>query len=410
MNRNIPLDYYRHTISKPDVIQFNENYSHFLVIDSRERNKFLFPNSNNYTVGLSNMYTDVIEVELLSVNYKNPTYLINNSNNTLYLSFNSNDLVIKIPNGDYTVTQLTDTINQFLLLAKNLFPISSDITIQINYDPIKDNFYFIVFDSVTPSNIFPSLDFSVDFKGDQIFYPMNLFGNYPTTPSEKSTQNIFEYITNSIGKVIGFSPTTFNNQIQTISMLLDLPNTLITFVGLESNLNILEQIININNINTRISYSDGVNTDNIPISDITGYVRNSPTSLTIKVPTTTLTNAITSNVIIYTNMLLGDLRKIMETDNLILLEIEPLSKLESNIKIIQNSLAKISTDDSSYKFTEFNKKNCNIVFFNPPVRIDRLAIRFKDINGNIIDTNSYDNTIHLAITTLNKNKTIETVR
>ena len=68
-----------------------------LVVDSRDRNKELYPNPNNYVIQLPR-YKDVLSVELIGADVPHTGFNIDSSNNILYLAF-TQDMFIKYYNG-----------------------------------------------------------------------------------------------------------------------------------------------------------------------------------------------------------------------------------------------------------------------------------------------------------------------
>ena len=79
-------------------IDENDKLTDILVVDSRNRDKFKFPNSNKYTYHLSEEFKRVYEIELLHTMVPKSQYLINDYNNTLYINLENNYYELNIKN------------------------------------------------------------------------------------------------------------------------------------------------------------------------------------------------------------------------------------------------------------------------------------------------------------------------
>jgi hypothetical protein len=89
-NHQYPITGIVDTFTKPYTNKESINISTKTVnyiIDSRDRNKQLYPSPSNYEVDLSEEYRDVKEIELLSVQLPKITYTINKNNDQFKLYF-----------------------------------------------------------------------------------------------------------------------------------------------------------------------------------------------------------------------------------------------------------------------------------------------------------------------------------
>jgi hypothetical protein len=77
-----------------------ENY---IVVDSRDRDYSIFPNSNNYTINLFKTYRNVVKIELVAVMIPKSEYNINNGNCSLTLTINSVTQILSLRPGQYTI-------------------------------------------------------------------------------------------------------------------------------------------------------------------------------------------------------------------------------------------------------------------------------------------------------------------
>lgn len=83
-----------------------------LSVDSRERNSQKYENPNSYVISMNEPINDVVSVELLSTIVPFTRYLIHSHNNRLHFKKGDGvEEVITIPEGDYNVDQLAETMN-----------------------------------------------------------------------------------------------------------------------------------------------------------------------------------------------------------------------------------------------------------------------------------------------------------
>lgn len=152
MNVNIDEQILRqYNVIKPPIIQDVESNLLYtrIVVDSKERDINLYPNPNSYYINLDDDIDDVIEVKLISADVQLNSYLINENNKVLKITYNGTPNTINLNVGDYTGSSLASMIQSKL---------NSDImnVFTITYDNIKDNFVFLA-DNV----------FSLDFTGSK---------------------------------------------------------------------------------------------------------------------------------------------------------------------------------------------------------------------------------------------------
>jgi hypothetical protein len=97
-------DYAKYSVIKPpsDFHGDNEKYTR-IVVDSRIRNKSLFPNPNDYEVPFDDDINDVIRAQLIYIDLPFSTYLINSSFNTIVINRGSSDGVATLSVGDYEI-------------------------------------------------------------------------------------------------------------------------------------------------------------------------------------------------------------------------------------------------------------------------------------------------------------------
>lgn len=120
--------------SKPDF----EVYKRFtrVVIDSKDRDTDLFPNTNAYEITLDDDIEDVLQVQLLNIDIPLSTYLVNNHFRTFLVS-TSNAIQyteVTLDIGNYSDTELA------IELEKALNTAFSGDTFRVEYVKKTDNF------------------------------------------------------------------------------------------------------------------------------------------------------------------------------------------------------------------------------------------------------------------------------
>ncbi len=110
--QQVNTDYDPLIIKAPTRNKTHGSISKHLVIDSRDRDYLLYPNSNKYRMELQTEYLNVTSLELTLAQIPNTFYNINQSNNLFYISDSPSNIVsIEIPEGQYNNQSLLDTLN-----------------------------------------------------------------------------------------------------------------------------------------------------------------------------------------------------------------------------------------------------------------------------------------------------------
>lgn len=102
-----------------------------VIVDSRIRNKNLFPSQNSYDIQFDDDINDVSKCELIYADIPMPLYLINKNFNTITFTINAITYNIILESGDYSISELatalqTQMANEFI----------------VEYVPRTDNFRF----------------------------------------------------------------------------------------------------------------------------------------------------------------------------------------------------------------------------------------------------------------------------
>lgn len=128
-------------IRPPQSVQENKRTIR-MVVDSRDRDTNLFPNSAKYDIKLDEEIEDVVAVELLSAHVPFSGYLINKNNQQFKLSIPSAsfDSTIVVETGDYTALQLSTAVND--AITSTLTAAGVAVTFVVSYDERKDGYVF----------------------------------------------------------------------------------------------------------------------------------------------------------------------------------------------------------------------------------------------------------------------------
>ena len=399
MSGNIKThDYYNHVITTPSNIKRFSNYTNIMVVNSENRNKYLFPNSNSYVVEVEETLGDIIEIELISLDYEYNRRLFDNTNNEIYITHEQDNITysISIPQGYYNTTQ--QVVNNFNnVYNKNMETLTHSISLK--YSELHKAFYFINLLNQNQNG-----EFKILYKGNEIAFPSNTYG------SIINDTDVYAYKNNTDGSYLGFSQNDFSNKLNTLTLGIEnLQNNIYHLTIGFLNENALKQLVNI--INTAdsdmvlnfVDFRNNIETGySISYNNILKFKEIDNTTLKIEVSlTSALENNFIANPKIYTNMILGDLSYNLKRDISICLEINELDRIKSNNVNIDKSFAVIDAHSNKIIFDN-TKAYGTIKYFNPPLKkLDRLTISFKDTKGNIIEHSGKENVITFAIKCIN---------
>lgn len=143
-------DYYKNSVIKPpedSLFYEGDTRTTRIVIDSKDRNKTVFPEPNKYENVFDDDINDVISVQLLNISLPLSTYLINKHFNSITLIVGGTEYTAQLAVGNYDATELATEI------ATKLNATSSGITFTVTYLSKTDNY------SIQGSGAF-SIDFS----------------------------------------------------------------------------------------------------------------------------------------------------------------------------------------------------------------------------------------------------------
>lgn len=108
-------DYAKYSVIKPpsEFHGDNEKYTR-IVVDSRIRNKSLFPNPNDYEVPFDDDINDVIKAQLIYIDLPFSTYLVNNNFNKVVVNIGGVDKIAVLSTGDYDLPSFTTELQAAL--------------------------------------------------------------------------------------------------------------------------------------------------------------------------------------------------------------------------------------------------------------------------------------------------------
>jgi len=172
-------DYDPLIIKPPDRNKTHGSMTRHLVIDSRDRDYLLYPNSNQYRIEVPQEWKDITSLELSLAQIPNTFYNITNSNNTFYISDSPNNILsVNIPEGQYNNQSLIDTLNGkygdlFINFDSNLNftrnPINLKLRIESNRANDQEFIYnlnYILNDTCSPCKL-NSIDKTIGFINKQ---------------------------------------------------------------------------------------------------------------------------------------------------------------------------------------------------------------------------------------------------
>ena len=412
MNSNL-FNYSSHVIAQPQQIKPLTESSNIIIIDSKDRNKKLYSNSNDYTITFPNVFKDIVEIELISICYKYSNFKIDKTCNTIFFDNNSTseNIEVKLPDGNYTDNELSSMFtNEF---SNN--QLSYKITMK--YSSRLDRYYFLINNSDV---------YTLKFKGEMSNYNSNLFtDNKNVTISQNNQINTYKKYTN--GSYYGFSPNNFTNMLNIDKMTISATqdngkfnhNLLLDFSDNKSYYQMAEAFnMYDNELKLTIVAGDTIyDIDNTKLqSDSTNTIKfkiENNKIIIMVVLDVNLENIFSSNTVlnpnIYTNIVVGDIIKTDLRDQYVLLDIKEFDRLVSINDNIHNSYVKIPVDMNHHQYFDNAKVHGTIKYFDPILpSLDRFTIRIRDRNGQILNDNGLDHTMIFSVKCLNDKKNYET--
>lgn len=361
--------YDQHIIKPPKANVTQGRIPEIVFVSSEDRNFRLYPNENDYVVLLKDEYKNVTSITLFNASIPNTAYLVDKHNNMLYFQESCNETIsVQIPPGDYTSSTLTTAIED----AMNNAP-ESNSTYSVSINSLTNKF-IISSDLTGGENIF-NFQF---FGGSEIF---DKGGTRPKYPRK------------SIGRIIGYSRKDFLYATGTVSTtagdttVIGSPSSrFLTEIGQEDPLPTPKPWIFLEDISQRVQVDQVV----------------SDTEIILTSPATTTSSG--SRMALGTHYAPNKFD--LSSEPFVVLEIPEIETIRSNATHIDRSFAVIPM------IFPHNTKNFVISpssgippykkYFNPPLpRLDRLTIRFRGVDGNLVNFNGIENFLEFRILTMN---------
>lgn len=418
----------------------DEYKTHFLIINSEDRNKSSHPNPNNYTYEFIEPYKNIISVELLETCMKPSDDIINASNNILRcrvdgISPNTpgifdtgfKDLIIPISN--YLQDPVLDI---YPVLYKNMHKkISEVFQTWENYDNIACLFdynqrkYYIYnktdvdydIDLSGPNKAYRKPDnISINFKGNK-----KIYDSYTIKVNNEHKRVVLDYDDyhmNSIGQYLGFKAKEYTNKIKVENIEYVPPTsptdsgTLDITFGTQYEFDQFYNIIILKNKELPVYIKN--ESDFFILDFSSNYIKIiSYNNLKIKLKTyalctfTSSSTKITSPSFTANTIILPIVSEyIYNLDNTdsVLLQISEFNRYDSRNKEVQNSFIKIPLSPD-YKQYSNTKSYGTIKNLNPNIlNLNKITLTFKKTNGSYYNFNGRDHSLLFAITTkLNPN-------
>jgi len=177
--QQVNTDYSPYIIKPPDRNKTHGSISKHIIVDSRDRNYTLYPNSNKYRIDLPEELRDITSIELTLAQIPNTYYNISENNNVFYISESPNNIVaINIPEGQYNNNSLIESLNGkygdlfYELISKFNFsrnPINLKLRIQSNRASGQEFIYnlnYLINDTCSPCKL-NSIDKTIGFINKQ---------------------------------------------------------------------------------------------------------------------------------------------------------------------------------------------------------------------------------------------------
>lgn len=396
MDRHINQLVFNDTIIKPPN-QGREDTRRVVVdVNSSSRNYTFYNTPAEYTYYLNEPITNIIEVELSSMNISKCLYNVNAYNNRLYFAQNVNVVTGYDKNGQ-AIRDNTGFLLQANMPKGNYKICISETTNLVTADDFASNLVSVLDANIT-TNFAMTLDVNKDkYRIDPtsilanntsvLFYNTNGTESVEVNGNTATLQN--KLLTNTIGGLVGmtrlYSPFISGNVNTTNS------STTITGQG-TAFLTDLEHLVaddQITIVNADVGGTAVMETLQIASID-------SDTQITLK--STTTPNLTRSNCELAPVVFNGDALQNVEGDDVVYLHIEEFKKLNANKQGSQGAFCKINMNKGTIERigSNVNLKHNTHNYQKKLERINRLTISFKDVNGNIVDLNGREHNFTLA--------------
>jgi len=371
-----------------------------LIIDSRDRDLILYPDTNDYVYKCPEEFKDVISAELVLADFPNSGYNIYSKNNEMIFNAGGQQLKIKVPFGEYVNSSLLSVLNGS---KGDLFKDYSDNGIYFNFSMDTNNNRIKI-----QSN--RSFSFNLDYTVNNRFFSRN-GGSRVVDCHQGDIDNYYESIQYySIDRTLGFNRHKHDSQ-QLYSTdtcdpdFTDISGTVMDISGTStSGYDLYEVDISGSGFDARKIYSVGdyIEMENGEIYRITEIVNKN----IVKVENFQEGSVTTGGVTIQAyNSIFSDNVFDIECPQYVVLDIPEFHYLKAQETSINEAFAiipfrpgcKTVIDSASVSIDK------EIKFFNPPLaRLANIRIKFLRYDGTLYDFKGRNHVFALKITTLNQ--------
>ena len=209
------------------------------LIDSKERDRNIYPNPNNYTIQFSSPFKNIIGMEVVDASIPRTMYNIDYENNTIYYYIGTDDNDTFIKNG------VTDTINCDLVILNSNYDYNqdelNDIVFVNNSLELIDKSYAYIKNYVNIYNIYNIGGIGGNNIGITFCFTIKANASYKSGNGEDNTYTIIDFRYNHLinPSVEKFSPIVvkiIRQQFGTNSF------NIVFMIGNETNMKIINNI------------------------------------------------------------------------------------------------------------------------------------------------------------------------
>ena len=364
MNKTIQ----EHRIERPRFpIISEDSIFRYCVIDSRNRNKVAYPNPNNYSYELNDVFRDIVYIEIQSSCIEANYYNITSANNSITITIDGVVYILNITPGYYPLRSTSDSSYQSVgeIVTTELGYLGGIIGLRYNANQNVFYFYETGTPAITPYSLTPS----------------------PLLNSLGFTSNTDNSIT---GTIVVSSLGSGNYRVI-------INGTSDTIIRIQRGF-----YMNDNDFYIQVIYgASNILIRKTTISEFI-YTATSIEFVTSVAMTTTGTVAMTGAI----SMVVGNTTANLNTPCYLLLDIPELQRLEGNQTAINKSFFQIPI--GTHYRTYDNTNSYISLYFNPPLpKLDRIRVKFFDTNGNPYDFGSRNEHVFtLGIRELNTNRQV----
>lgn len=377
--QDVNTDYNSFIIKPPDKNLTSGRMTKTFVIDSRDRDINIYPNSNKYRVLVPEEWRDIVSSELVYGEIPNTYYNVNEDNNIIYLSEEPYNLLsVTIPVGMYSNDDLIDILNGKM---GNLF---INFTSKFNFTITKYSKKLRISNNNATNNAFIfNINYSKECQNSCKYVNMDYLLGFT---NKEYTSDIISLSTYNVTSITDLGTTSINNY--------SLRQIVISNIDIRSELMVGDYII-INN---------GTNEYEVRIYEILNDTTMNVESIDNLDPSGS------------TGYILEDIN-VLFSPNIVNINIMPyiIIRLKSDMNFNLLYSNSDNSADSSYAIVSLLKDKKTIInnstiqyggvikYFNPPIpRMVWIDVEFLNYDGTLFNFRGMDNMLVLNLTILNQ--------